>query len=270
MNLKKPAISAIIILVSLVTIIGLSGLNFIITDTSKIEPRQNPGIQSSGIKSMDKIILTTEDDVKIAADLYSVNKPRFWLVLIHMMPETKDSYKEFAKRFQNLDFESIAIDLRGHGQSDGGSDSYRNFSNEEHQKSILDLKATVDYLIKNRGATKDKIVFIGASIGANLSLQYISDNLEFKTAILLSTGLDYHGIKTESLVKNLKLGQKIFFISSKDDKNNAEENQTLYDLIPDGLEKKIKIYENAGHGTDILKNESDLFNLIIEFIKQYD
>ena len=115
-----------------------------------------------------------------------------------MMPATKKSFHQLAEEFQNIGYESIAIDLRGHGESDKGPES------------ILDLEIAVDYLVKNRGAKSDKISFIGASIGANLSLQYISEHSEFKTAILLSPGLNYRGIKTEPMVKNLKAGQKVF------------------------------------------------------------
>ena len=67
--------------------------------------------------------------------------------------------------------------------------------------------------------------------------------------------MDYRGVKTEPMVKKLSAGQKVFFVSAKDDVrsggNNAEENQKLYDLTPQGVKKQIKIYETGGHGTDI-------------------
>ncbi len=258
--------SAIIILVALATIIGLSGLSFIIpSETRKVSDNLDDNQRES--INMEKIFLTAKDGVKIAANLYSVKPTRGWLVLTHMMPATKESYQDLAKRFQNLGYECLAIDLRGHGESDKGPDGFMKFSDSEHQKSILDLEAAVDYLIENRGASVVRISFIGASIGANLSLQYISEHSEFKTAILLSPGLNYKGIKTEQMVEKLKDGQKVFFVSSRDDVSNADQNQVLYDLTPDGIINNIKIYETAGHGTDILENEPKLINLIIDFIK---
>lgn len=269
MRLNKKAISVIIILVSLATVVVMSGLNFIIPSETRKVADQGADKRGDISASMNKIFLTTKDGIKIAADLYSVEPARDWLVLIHMMPAAKESYRELAQRFQNLGYESIAIDLRGHGESDGGPDGYLN-KDFDHQKSILDLEAAVDYLIESRGATPEKISFIGASIGANLSLQYISEHPEFKTAVLLSPGLNYRGIKTEPLVKNLKAGQKVFFVSSRDDpnaENNVEENQKLFDLMPADIENKIQLYDIGGHGTDILKNQLDLMSLIIEFIK---
>jgi len=269
MRLNKKAISVIIILVSLATVVVMSGLNFIIPSETRKVADQGADKRGDISASMNKIFLTTKDGIKIAANLYSVEPARGWLVLVHMMPAAKESYRELAQRFQNLGYESIVIDLRGHGESDGGPDGYLN-KDFDHKKSILDLEAAVNYLINNRQATADKISFIGASIGANLCLQYIVEHPEYKTAVLLSPGLNYRGIKTEPLVKNLKAGQKVFFVSSRDDpnaENNVEENQKLYDLVPNGVEKEIKIYDIAGHGTDILKNQQELMSLIIEFIK---
>ena len=221
---------------------------------------------------MQKIFLTAKDEVKIAANLYPVESPRGWIVFSHMMPAVKESWNDLAAGLQNVGNESIAIDLRGHGESVSAETrklNYRNFSDEEHQKSILDLEAAVEFLIKERKAAPAQISFVGASIGANLSLQYISEHPEFKTAVLLSPGLNYWGIETEPLAKNLKAGQKVLFVSSLDDRNaenNAEENQKLYDLTPAGAEKKIKIYTNGGHGTDILKTQPELADLIKSFI----
>jgi alpha-beta hydrolase superfamily lysophospholipase len=215
---------------------------------------------------MEKIFLTTDDGVKIAANLYPVEKPLGWLVLTHMMSATKESWRDFSEEARNIDYESIAIDLRGHGESNGGPEGFWEFSDSEHQKSILDLETAVDFLIKNRGATSEKISFIGASIGANLSLQYIAENSGFKTAILLSPGLNYRGVKTEPLVKKLRSGQKVFFISAEDDGPNAKQNRLLFEAAPDKINKQIEIYKSGGHGTDILKNHLKLFDLIIEFL----
>jgi len=271
MKLNKSAVSAIIILVALMTIIGLSGFNYLFANKSNEASNQaiesNSNFNPPQPTFMEKISFTTTDKIKIAGNLYGVQNAIGFLILAPMMPSTKESYDDLAQRFQNLGYESLAIDLRGHGESDAGPDGYLKFSDNEHQKSILDLQAAADYLVKERQATSGKIIFIGASISANLALQYISEHQEFKTAILLSAGLNYRGIKTEPSIKNLKAGQKVFFVSSRDDNGDSEENQTLFDLTSSDIFKKIKIYDTGGHGTDIFKSQPDLMGLIVEFIK---
>lgn len=228
---------------------------------------------------MDGFKLITKDNKKIAYDYYEARPPsvpsggggpKGWIIFLHMMPATKESWRPFAEKIRENGYSSIAIDLRGHGESDGGPEGYKNFSYEEHQKSIYDIEAAAEFL-KGKGASPGKTIFIGASIGANLSLQYIAEHPEFKTAILLSPGLNYRGVETEPLVKRLRLGQKVFFASSEDDirsgGNNAEQNRKLFDAVPEGVEKKIQIYKTAGHGTVMFgKERPDLIKLIEEFL----
>lgn len=220
---------------------------------------------------MESISLKTRDGVALAANFYSTqpDQASSWAVLTHMMPATKESWNELADLLQKNGIASIAVDLRGHGQSEGGPDGYKQFNDAQHQLSIHDLDAAADFL-KQRGAAPEKTVFIGASIGANLSLQYIAEHPEFKTAILLSPGLNYRGIETLPSAKNLKSDQRVFFISAKDDAraggNNAVQNQQLYAAVPEQTKKELAIYENGGHGTEILENKEELKSLIIKFI----
>ncbi len=155
--------------------------------------------------------------------------------------------------------------MRGHGESERGPYGYREFSDFEHQSSINDLKAAIEFLI-NKGAEPEKIYFIGASIGANLSLKFISENPDFRKAVLLSAGLDYRGIKTEDSVKRLGSDQKIFFISSEDDYSNADENKRLFNSSSYSKNHLLKLFEKGGHGTDIIENNPELAEEITKFL----
>ena len=219
---------------------------------------------------MEKIFIEAGDGKTISALYFKTDKPKGWLVLVHMMPSTKESWVNFAQTLQNEGFESIAMDLRGHGESEGGPEGYQSFSDSDHQKSILDLDAGVRYLL-DKGATPDKIIFIGASIGANLSLQYTVEHPDVKTAVLLSPGINYRGIESEPLAKKLKTDQKIFLIGARDDNRSAgnmeDQIRAIEKSLPQDVLREKKIYDTGGHGTDILKNHPDLVELIIKFIK---
>lgn len=224
--------------------------------------------QNKNSVNMEKINLIASDNKKIAANLFKAENPKGWLLLAHMMPVAKESWNEFAREMQKFGYESIAIDLRGHGESQGGPDGYQKFSDVEHQASIKDLEAAWEFL-KSASATSDKTSLIGASIGANLSLEFLAENPDIKKAVLLSPGLDYRGLKTESLIKKLKKDQSLVFATSKDDGNNAEENQKLYNLAP-VVNKHLIIFEKGGHGTIMFlaKEELDLTGAILNFLER--
>jgi len=215
---------------------------------------------------MDKVFLATADGVKIVGDYYSAYG-RDGALLLHMMPATRESWREFALKLQRNGYHVLAIDLRGHGESEGGPSSYRNFSDQEHQNSIADVEAGVSFL-ESKGVDKRNLTIVGASIGANLALWYASREPLISQVVLLSAGLNYRGIVTEPFIHKLTSGKRVLFVTSEDDGENADMNRTLYGAVPEGVEKNLIVYQKAGHGTDMFgKEEPDLAETILEWLR---
>jgi dienelactone hydrolase len=214
----------------------------------------------------EKIELIAKDGKKLKGHLYTAMNPRGWVVYLHMMPATKESWKELAEFLQGEGYSGIAIDLRGHGESEGGPEEFFSFSQEEHRASILDLEAAIAYLL-GQGAVRETIALVGASIGANLALVHMGAHPETKRGVLFSPGLNYRGIETAESVKNLAAGQRVLFIASRDDGNNADQNLLLYEAVPPEVAKEIKVYDAGGHGTDILKAHEELARAILRFLQ---
>lgn len=216
------------------------------------------------------MFLTAQDGVKIAYDFYEVPAPKGWLILAHMMPATKESWKDFAEEMRNFGYAGIAIDLRGHGKSDGGPDGYQKFSDAEHQASIQDLETAWEF-IQSQGATAKKTAVIGASIGANLGIQFLTNHLNVAGGVFLSPG-NYRGLDSGMLVKKLAPQQKVLFVASKQDEraggNNAAQNQEYYKMAA-AKNKHLVIFDGAGHGTELfaLTEEYDLIEAIKKFLE---
>ncbi|MBI1838953.1 MAG: hypothetical protein HYR95_01475 [Candidatus Colwellbacteria bacterium] len=74
-------------------------------------------------------------------------------------------------------------------------------------------------------------------------------------------------------VKKLMPGQRVLFVSSRDDARqnpgNVEQNEELFNLVPEGVQKELIIYEHAGHGTTMLESteKPDLMETITRFIQ---
>lgn len=221
---------------------------------------------------MKTIDLKTSDHITIKADYYEAEQTTSAVLYLHMMPATKSSWGTLATFLQTKGMAGLALDLRGHGESTWGPLGYRDFTNEEHQASVLDIDAAVEFLQKENPAfTPAKIILIGASIGANLALFYVSNHDEFKTVVALSPGLDYKGIETPPLMDKFRQDQKIFLVGSHADQaggsDNANQCEALYGIIKDGVVKKLKTYDLPGHGTDFLKTDGELTEDIYQFIQ---
>lgn len=265
-----------IILIGIIAVVIWAGSliykSYVLKSNLEIQPLIKVNTLSKEVskKMKETVKFKTNDGVEIAGDYYNDFNNKKALLLLHMMPANKESYEKFANNGLKNGFNSLAIDLRGHGESTVQNDkilNYTKFSDIEHQKSILDVSAAVDFL-NSKGFIKENIYIIGASIGANLALEYLTKNHEVKKAVLISPGLDYRGIKTDKFIKDLIVGQELFFIFSEEDVYSFESVNKLLDLMPKGVSIKEKIYQYAGHGTDILISVKDASDLIIEWLRE--
>lgn len=220
----------------------------------------------------EKISFITIDSIKIVGDYYDSEKQDApAIILLHMMPAVKESWKKFALKLQSEGFRVLAIDLRGHGESldkDEQKLNFREFNDEEHRDSYKDIEAAVKFL-KEQGS--NKLAIAGASIGANLAIWYQADHPEIKASIPLSAGYNYKGIKTKPLVQKLKDDQYIYFVGAtldlRADQNNC--GQVAKDLYKiSGGQKKIKVYEDSEtHGTNLFNEDPSLINNLVDWLK---
>jgi pimeloyl-ACP methyl ester carboxylesterase len=215
------------------------------------------------MNSMD-VQLTTADGLTIAGT-YTPGSLPFGVVLVHMMPADRRSYRELSEALAGAGFHALAIDLRGHGDSSGGD--YRSFKDEQHQKSIFDVLAAVEYLKKQN--PEMQVGFVGASIGASLALQYAAAN-PAAFLVLLSPGLNYRGIEAGRMAIALPEDLPTCFVSTTDDNRvdgNAAQAETLYNACS-SAKKTIKIFRGDGHGTEILEDHPEFRQDLLVWVKE--
>ena len=137
----------------------------------------------------------TKDQVLIVGDWMSTEKPKAAALLLHMMPATRESWDELQEALEKKNIASLAIDLRGHGESmkQGLNEiDYKNFTDFEHQETMLDIEASFQFLAK-KGFTYSNIFLVGASIGANLALQAASEHKQIPAVVFTVTWGELQG-----------------------------------------------------------------------------
>lgn len=189
------------------------------------------------LQSPQNVFMTTSDNVKIAGTYFPNNNSEKGLVLLHQFSLDKASYYKWAPKFQTT-HNVLAIDLRGHGDSDL---NYVDFTNKDFNDMQKDVDAAFKFL-ESKGIAAQNISIIGASIGANTAQNYASDN-PYDKLVLLSPGLNFKGI-----VLNMK-DNSALVIASHEDSYSFETTLKMQSQSPNS---RFISLDNRGHGTNML------------------
>src|SRR5690606_39098922 len=97
------------------------------------------------------------------------------------------------------------------------------------------------------------------------ALQYAAGDSRIRTLVLLSPGLNYFNeLPTEDAAKSWGARPMLAVASSEDVR--SVETLEAYAKLARGVETKL--YDNAGHGTDMLSSAGGLNQLITGYLKK--
>lgn len=220
---------------------------------------------ASPMMNSEHVTLKTSDGVEIIGKYHPAVQSQRAAILLHMMPATKESWDAFVVELDHAGYSSIAIDERGHGESTMNDTlDYKQFSEEQQQAKILDVEAAFLYL-QQQGFEESNMIVVGASIGANLAIQFASEHPRIPFVIALSPGLNYRGVKTDGFITQLHDGQRVVLVSSDDDdRESAESCKELHRLNP--LQTTWIEKNGLGHGTNMFAADSKLMNELITLL----
>jgi alpha-beta hydrolase superfamily lysophospholipase len=111
----------------------------------------------------------TEDKLDLVLYSSSVKNPRAVIFLVHGMGEHAKRYAHVIEYFKNVNIATVAIDLRGHGNSEGQIGHMPSFDHMMHDLTLSLAHVTNDY----KGTP---VILYGHSMGGNLILNYLLRN----------------------------------------------------------------------------------------------
>lgn len=178
------------------------------------------------------------------------------VVLAHQLCSDRSEWSaaghDWVTAFAQRGVTTLAIDLRGHGQSKAFPDGSTkdlcsgNYGTAPYAGMVSDVKAAVAYA---RGTLKATAVAVmGASIGSSSSLVTFAEDAQLAMAVALSPGLDYYGIKTDSAV--VQIGSRPALLEAADDDGYSADS--VRQLSQKNSAVMIKIWTSGGHANQIL------------------
>ncbi|HUU57599.1 MAG TPA: hypothetical protein VMW93_09670, partial [bacterium] len=107
-----------------------------------------------------------------------------------------------------------------------------------------------------------RMVIVGASIGANFALNYAASDADVRAVVLLSPGLNYHGVTTVEAMSDYG-GRPAYLVASEEDSYAADTVGKLHE-IAGGAE--LALFKSAGHGTNIFRAEPSLADTLVTWL----
>ena len=171
-------------------------------------------------------------DIKIAADVWGSNNEEL-VILLHGGGQTRHAWGETGKKLAEAGYHSVALDLRGHGDS------------EWHADGDYSIRAYKDDLVSIINEISKPARLVGASLGGMASLVLAGDeiNSDLCTAlIMVDIGIYPDPVGSDRIVSFMLSGEKGF-----DSLENVA--KSISDYLPhrkkpkdlEGLKKNLRL-----------------------------
>lgn len=140
----------------------------------------------------------TDDGWLISATYAPAARGKPTAIMVHGVAAGRGEYDAFASSLQARGWGTLALDLRGHGQSTdyrGKTRTFEDFDKTgEWPQAVFDVLAAAQFLEK-QGVKERQVALIGGSIGANLCAKVFTALPHARVLVLLSPGAEYRGVR---------------------------------------------------------------------------
>jgi alpha-beta hydrolase superfamily lysophospholipase len=237
----------------------------------------------------DTVQLTTRNGLKLEAWYMKADSAKGTVILFHGLNSNKGNVLSEAFEFYSLGYNTMLLDMRAHGNSDGMTNSIGNKESEE-------VKLAYDHILKKG---EKNIVLWGMSLGAvmiskaiweydiepqKIVLEMPFDKLEdhisararisgfpgepFGFFVTFWTGVEQgywgYGHKTTRYAKKINCPVLLQW-GNNDEYVLKRETEKIFAAIKSS-KKKLEIYEGAGHGPLLSGNEQKWRKAVTDFL----
>lgn len=200
-----------------------------------------------------RVMFPSKDGLTMTADMYETKPEDPFIVLFHMARSSRGEYQEIAKRFNKLDLNCMAADLRS-----GREDKF--IPNETNALAVrlgldtkyLDAEQDMETAINNAyHIAKKPVIVMGSSYSASLALKIAKGNPKVKAVIAMSPG-QYFGNKLDMMEVCRGFDKPAYVACAAKERKFTEE-------LVSGMDKSKTVFfapaEGGDHGSKSLEPE---------------
>lgn len=215
-----------------------------------------PSSEEVGEVIHQKVTFQISEEISLYGDFYPEDSNK-GIILIHMYEENRTSWNFLIHELRNQSYNILTLDLRGHGESKLN----RELTQNDFNSMSSDLSHALDYLIERK---INEISLMGASLGANVGLNFILDEPKVHRLALLSPGVEYQGINVLESAKHYD--RPLLILSSIEDEYSWNSSNQIFNLSPSRV--RLEPYEGNIHGIYILKQIPKSKELLFKWLNE--
>jgi pimeloyl-ACP methyl ester carboxylesterase len=184
------------------------------------------GLVGPAFAQGEKVVVTTTDHYRITGTLTTPPKSSGGaaVVLLPIYKQTKESWQPLIPSLTEKGIASLAIDLRGNGESRRGPNGEDNSIRVDERDPTLfsemhlDAEAAVRALIA-KGLNPNRIGLVGASVGCSVALQVVAaGSVPVRAVVLMTPGKEYLGLRSmEDIRRWPAKGLPLLILSSREE-----------------------------------------------------
>lgn len=214
----------------------------------------------------EKVSFKNAEGTALAADYRAPRRGQPVFILLHGLGAGRGEWRAFAGRAAARGWGTLAVDMRGHG--DSGGPPYTSFKPGDWARLSGDAAAALAWLDGARHIAPERVVLGGASIGANLALRAAGGLPRVPFVMLLSPGWNYQGVTLPDAAASYD--KPILFAAAPDDPYAFKSSGEALRLA----RRRESLFLRAGHGHGVGMLDGDvnkefaeqLFNRLAELV----
>lgn len=212
------------------------------------------------LEAAETIALRASDGTILSSVWHAPARPAPALLLVHMLTRSHAEWDLTAQALNVSGFGVLALDLRGHGASEGSSSALGSMQ-QDVQAGLDWLKARPDVLTNRLGIT-------GASLGASLAVLAAAADPSVRSIALLSPAAEYRGLRCEAAMRRFaeRSGAAMLVASTGDP--YALRTANHFQAMGAGSRDLRVIDGTNAHGTTLLNVRPDLVTSLVDWFRR--
>lgn len=201
--------------------------------------------------------VAASDGLTLVGDYYALGgEGQPAVLLLHQLYTTRASWSPLINPLLDAGYSVLAVDLRGYGAS-GGRISWT--------RAVTDVQTWLDWLRAQPGIRADAVAVIGSSMGSNLALVGCANDSQCMTAVAISPGLNYYGIRPAD---SLGEGHSALLVYSRRDGYSGRSVPQMAEIASGDVQ--VQAYDGNVHGMDLFTTQGDtLIPLIVDWLNSH-